>query len=566
MGNNTRGNIAQDQHSKNKAPPSMAPPPLPPDYGNSGGSGPIGWSSSTTAAATSVPISNPAPPPAQPVADDDWGWSNDTPSTDRYQNAPADDPWSANAAPNNSDNNYNQAYDQDDWDSDFDDDVGGQSTMTHNANQTSSGGLLAPKNSALGGSMGDVSSMRSEAKKQSAAGFTSFNRFSTFVKSGGESFVLGKLNANVQESDVIQVVDSGDGKFSWLNVKPPYNCAIASPKKESKLKGLKSFIAYQLTPSFNNIQVSRRYKHFDWLHERLVEKYTFVPIPPLPDKQIQGRYEEEFIEHRMNQLQSFVDRVCHHPVLSQSEVWQHFLTCTDEKRWKAGKRKSEKDPLVGGNVFMTIRTPERPMDPDTLDHEVDVFSKFSNSFDAAVKNMHKTAADQTQKCQKYYKMEFQTIGKAFQQLGNALQQDGNYLNPNLTNAITCTGEAYEDIGKMYEDQPRNDWEPLGDVMHDYRGLLMGWPGILQIHAGAISKKKEFEKMASEGKVNPGESTEISNRTNTLSFALMAEINTFHHQRVKDMKTAHQHFLQEQIAFYHKVIEKLQDSLRMFDNC
>ena len=62
-------------------------------------------------------------------------------------------------------------------------------------------------------------------------------------------------------------------------------------------------------------------------------------------------------------------------------------------------------------------------------------------------------------------------------------------------------------------------------------------------------------MSSEGKVNPGESTEISNRTNTLSFALMAEINTFHHQRVKDMKTAHQHFLQEQIAFYHKVSTK-----------
>lgn len=68
------------------------------------------------------------------------------------------------------------------------------------------------------------------------------------------------------------------------------------------------------------------------------------------------------------------------------------------------------------------------------------------------------------------------------------------MNPNLTNAITCTGEAYEDIGKMYEDQPRNDWEPLGDVMHDYRGLLMGWPGILQIHAviqNFIFTKKEL---------------------------------------------------------------------------
>ena len=53
---------------------------------------------------------------------------------------------------------------------------------------------------------------------------------------------------------------------------------------------------------FNNIQVSRRYKHFDWLHERLTSKYHIIPIPPtippipyhiipippLPDKQIQG--------------------------------------------------------------------------------------------------------------------------------------------------------------------------------------------------------------------------------------------------------------------------------------
>ena len=70
--------------------------------------------------------------------------------------------------------------------------------------------------------------------------------------------------------------------------------------------------------------------------------------------------------------------------------------------------------------------------------------------------------------------------------------------------------------------------------------------------GAVSKKKEFERLSSEGKVSQGEAVEISNRTNTLSYALMAEINTFHYQRVKDMKTAHQHFLQEQITFYQKV--------------
>jgi len=39
---------------------------------------------------------------------------------------------------------------------------------------------------------------------------------------------------------------------------------------------------------FSSIQVSRRYKHFDWLHERLATKYCTVAVPPLPEKQIAG--------------------------------------------------------------------------------------------------------------------------------------------------------------------------------------------------------------------------------------------------------------------------------------
>ena len=74
------------------------------------------------------------------------------------------------------------------------------------------------------------------------------------VNSSSLLIYLGKpqvpqLNHPPQESDVLAVVEGGDGTFSWLNTQPPYSCSIASPKKESKLKGLKSFIAYQLTPS-----------------------------------------------------------------------------------------------------------------------------------------------------------------------------------------------------------------------------------------------------------------------------------------------------------------------------
>jgi len=41
---------------------------------------------------------------------------------------------------------------------------------------------------------------------------------------------------------------------------------------------------------FSNIQVTRRYKHFDWLHQRLAVKFSTIAVPPLPGKQIAGLY------------------------------------------------------------------------------------------------------------------------------------------------------------------------------------------------------------------------------------------------------------------------------------
>ena len=77
----------------------------------------------------------------------------------------------------------------------------------------------------------------------------SFNTFSVFVKSGSENFILGKVNVSVSEAEVLAIVETGEGRYSWVNSQPPYSCVIASPKKEAKFKGLKSYIAYQLTPS-----------------------------------------------------------------------------------------------------------------------------------------------------------------------------------------------------------------------------------------------------------------------------------------------------------------------------
>lgn len=44
-----------------------------------------------------------------------------------------------------------------------------------------------------------------------------------------------------------------------------------------------------------------------------------------------GRFEEEFIKMRMERLQAWMTRMCRHPVISESDVFQQFLSFRDEK-------------------------------------------------------------------------------------------------------------------------------------------------------------------------------------------------------------------------------------------
>lgn len=179
----------------------------------------------------------------------------------------------------------------DDWDDDWDDDDDSQASNNADPYQPQVGGHLPTSG---------PSPQKPVAPKKS------YNRFSMFVKSGGEDYILGTKNKVVPSDEQVTVIEESPGVFRWAPNDHPYECRLDSPKKESKLKGLKSYIAYQLTPSFNSIQVSRRYKHFDWLQERLVEKFISIPVPPLPDKQVTGRYQEDFIRHRLAQVRHTV--------------------------------------------------------------------------------------------------------------------------------------------------------------------------------------------------------------------------------------------------------------------
>jgi len=79
-----------------------------------------------------------------------------------------------------------------------------------------------------------------------------------FAKSS-DSYILGlsSTKEKIPECEMAYITQVEDSIYQWTQNHSPYSVVVASPKKESKFKGMKTFIAYQLTPSFNNISVRR---------------------------------------------------------------------------------------------------------------------------------------------------------------------------------------------------------------------------------------------------------------------------------------------------------------------
>ncbi|XP_068609628.1 sorting nexin-9b [Brachionichthys hirsutus] len=428
----------------------------------------------------------------------------------------------------------------DEWDDDWDD---VKSTGGYGESETGEGGAMQR------GAHGTTMKIKNNIQFS-----VSLHRFPGFSKSGPELYLLSKQVAKSKEKLSIYIGEVGP---VWLYPETPLDCVVADPKKGSKMYGLKSYIEYHLTPNTTNRTVNHRYKHFDWLYERLLDKFgSAIPIPSLPDKQVTGRFEEEFIKMRMERLQGWMTRMCRHPVLSNSEVFQTFLTYKDEKDWKTGKRKAEKDEVVGVMIFSTIEPEAQDLDALEVEQKCEQFSRFTKSMDDGVKEILTVGNEHWKRCTGPLPKEYQRIGKAFQNLSSVFISSGYQGEATLTDAMTAAGKTYEEIAQLVAEQPKKDLHFLMETNNEYKGLLGCFPDTIGVHKAAIEKVKEGDKLVATSKISPQEKVTMSKRVSVMSYALQAEMNHFHSNRIYDYNRVMQLYLEEQIKFYETIAEKL----------
>jgi len=354
----------------------------------------------------------------------------------------------------------------------------------------------------------------------------------------------------------------------WDESETRFLIIIGSPEKKSKFSGIKKYTAYEIETQgiSGNGRVSRRYKHFDWLRERLVEQFPALAIPSLPEKQFGGRFEEEFIETRRRLLARWMNRLAFHPLIRSAKVFHHFLQTEDYKDWKAGKRTAEKDKTRGRVFFNSIVFEEFPADGE---EQIDKYKKYSVTMEKNFKLLV-AAGEHLMVAQKNSVAgSLVRFGQAISTLAISGEAGTMCWRGNcdechaLTNAFNQMVVTNNMISTEHREQSKKDVINVIDTFREYQRLLHSTADALKPQEHIAHQYHSLNnKAAQEDTIKIAQMRK--NHESALAAAL-AETQQFHYERLVDFKQVMVEHINQQIQFHQKITQYWQDLLPHFAN-
>ncbi|KAJ3443745.1 sorting nexin [Anaeramoeba flamelloides] len=331
--------------------------------------------------------------------------------------------------------------------------------------------------------------------------------------------------------------------FIWEEKEPVFKVTIGKTVKRKKLRGMKKYTAYLIHSG--NFCVTRRYKHFLWLRQRLVERYENVPVPPMPEKQFQGRFGEDFISRRREGLNRFLNRICEHPILRSSQIFHHFLEADEYQDWKMGKRAAEKQNKKEVPFFKSI-TCAQEVTKD-CDDEITEFKKNITSLDKCLKNVENVATD-------LYLSNYQDLSASYLKFSKAFLKLGS-------EAKGIVGKNLDIEGKELKERGKEQRKIFIDPLKDYNRLIQVF-----IETIKVRDQANFQYVSTHAKYTKQNMGELSgqnrdklllkqDKSDRMTNITLAEIELFHYNRLRDSKEILTNHLKTQIEYYRKSSER-----------
>ncbi|KAK0501324.1 Vps5 C terminal like-domain-containing protein [Armillaria luteobubalina] len=111
---------------------------------------------------------------------------------------------------------------------------------------------------------------------------------------------------------------------------PTFDISVDDPQKVGD--PIRSFTMYTVhtrttSPLYqkSSFSVLRRYSDFLWLYEQLSLNNPGVVVPPVPEKNTFGRFDDQFVRQRRLALEKCIQKIANHPILGKDTDLKMFL-------------------------------------------------------------------------------------------------------------------------------------------------------------------------------------------------------------------------------------------------
>ncbi|EKM57596.1 uncharacterized protein PHACADRAFT_115831 [Phanerochaete carnosa HHB-10118-sp] len=456
--------------------------------------------------------------------------------------------------------------------------------------------------------------------RRSLLGGKQLNRFSSFVTSGAEEWVLQGAedkepapvmghSRSVSTSSVAESVGLGeaDKHFveagpTWKTKVPPFRILVHSPsKRTSMLSG--AYTMYAVTSLFSadieededgvpasptRITVHRRFSHFVVLHTALTRRLPGIALPPLPEKQYAGRFNDDFVEARRGDLERYLSRVVRHPIARYAEVLTFFLGCESEMEWKRQYPQYLSYPPAGPSFFAHVFHPAFNVDSDEAVEVADKFDVHTRAVGSGVQGVRNiygkirqasVEMSQAQRLLSYSLLSLITskpLARASTagipeeeedrdpKLKGHMNEDGAWCWREgcteclqLTKAMQKTSETLQTVADLYDDHARRTQFATHEALKSVAHPSAMYAGVVDTHKSTLVR---YHGATAEGHENE----EVAARCETVLNTTMAEFETYHNQKAEDFRTLTTEYLDGEIALYEQILARLNTARRTFD--
>ncbi|KAK3720174.1 Vacuolar protein sorting-associated protein vps5 [Vermiconidia calcicola] len=340
-----------------------------------------------------------------------------------------------------------------------------------------------------------------------------------------------------------------------------------------------------LHPTFT---VTRRYRDFLWLYERLHDNNPGVVVPPPPEKQAMGRFDVNFVESRRMALERMINKTAAHSILQHDGDLKTFLE-SEAFNVDIKHKDRAKDPLLGaenkGGIMSSIGLGGSSSGGGNFIEHDDWFHDRRIYLDAL-----ETQLKALQKSTDIVVGQRKALAESCGDFSSSLHHlAGVELSPSLSGPIDALGDLQIRIQELYQRQAMQDILTLGIVIDEYIRLI----GSVQksftqrqraFHAwhSAESKlvdvKKSQEKLLRAGRSQQDRLTQmqadVADQERRVHSArllfedmgrlMRSELERFEREKVEDFKSGVETFLEGAVEAQKELIELWETYLLQLD--